>query len=116
MAATEQPVQTMPAPSPFQIVDWIVAAFLGSYVELLAEILRKFGHDMRSAMVHWDITAVFMVALMTTLIIVPIYLISKASEKLADRRAERVIFIISVFGSAFFMPPLEWFAKLASGH
>jgi hypothetical protein len=94
----------------------MVAAILGTYTELLTEILRKFGLDMRGQMVHWDVTTGFWVALLIAMITVPIYLLSKASEKLADRRAEKVIFIISLLISAFLMPPLDWFAKLASGH
>jgi hypothetical protein len=112
MPGTEQPVHTSSDPSPFRILDWVVAAILGTYTELLTEILRKFGLDMRGA--HWDVTAVFWVILFTTMLIVPIYLLTKASEKLADRRAERVIFIVSLLITAFFMPPLDWFARLAS--
>jgi hypothetical protein len=80
----------------------------------LTEILRKFGLDIRSPMVHWEVTAVFWVTLFTAMLIVPIYLLTKASEKLADRRAERFIFIVSLLITAFLMPPLDWFAKLAS--
>jgi hypothetical protein len=80
----------------------------------LTEILRKFGLDIRSPMVHWEVTAVFWVTLFATLLIVPIYLLTKASEKLADRRAERIIFVVSLLITAFLMPPLDWFAKLAS--
>lgn len=114
MPGTKSAVDTPPDPSPGRIIDWIVAAILGTYTELLTEILRKFGLDMRSPMVHWEITAVFWVTLFTAMLIVPIYLLTKASEKLADRRAERFIFIVSLLITAFLMPPLDWFAKLAS--
>ena len=111
MPGTEQPVHTSPDPRPVRIFDWVVAAILGTYTELLTEILRKFGLDMRS---HWEVTTLFWATLLTTMLIVPIYLLTKASEKLADRRAERVIFIVSLLITAFLMPPLDWFAKLAS--
>jgi hypothetical protein len=114
MPGTEQPVHTNPDPSPVRIFDWVVAAILGTYTALLTEILQKFGFDMRGSMVHWDVTAVFWVTLFTAMLIVPIYLLTKASEKLADRRAERVIFIVSLLITALLMPPLDWFAKLAS--
>jgi uncharacterized membrane protein len=107
------PDKAQPVPTP--VVDWIAAAILGSYTELLAAVLRKFGTDMRDPMVHWSLQAVLLVTLMTAMIIVPIFLMSRASEKLVDRRTERIIFILSLLGSAFFMPPLSWFAHLASG-
>ena len=106
------PDKAQPVPTP--VVDWIAAAILGSYTELLAAVLRKFGTDMRDPMVHWSLEAVLLVALMTAIIIVPIFLMSRASEKLVDRRTERIIFILSLLGSAFFMPPLSWFSHLAS--
>jgi hypothetical protein len=114
MPGTEQPVHTSLDPSPARIFDWVVAAILGTYTELLTEILRRFGLDMRSPMVHWEVTTVFWVTLFTAMLIVPIYLPTKASEKLANRRVERVIFIVSLLVTAFLMPPLDWFARLAS--
>jgi hypothetical protein len=114
MPGTEQPIHTSPDPRTGHIFDWVVAAILGTYTELLTEILQKFGLDMRGPDVHLDVTAVFWVTLFTAMLIVPIYLLTKASEKLADRRAERVIFIVSLLITAFLMPPLDWFARLAS--
>lgn len=114
MPAIEQSPQTGSNPNPVPILNWVVAVALGIYTELLAEILRQFGLDMRGPMVHWDVAAVFWVALLTGMIIAPGYLPSKASEKMTDRRAEHVIFIIALLITAFFMPPLPWFAKLAS--
>jgi uncharacterized membrane protein len=114
MPDKEHPLPTNDARSPVPVLDWIVAAILGSYTELLAEVLRKFGADMRDPMVHWSLQAVLLVALMTAMIIVPIFLMSRASEKLVDRRTERIIFILSLLLSAFLMPPLSWFAHLAS--
>jgi hypothetical protein len=114
MPTIEKSVQTSPNPNPVRILDWVVAVALGIYTELLTEILRQFGLEMRGPMVHWDVAAVFGVALLTGMIIVPVYLLSKTSEKLIDRRAERVIFIIALLVTAFFMPSLSWFAKLAS--
>jgi hypothetical protein len=107
------PDKVQPVPTP--VLDWIAAAILGSYTELLAAVLRMFGTDVRDPNVHLDLQAVFLVALMTAMIIVPIFVMSRASEKLVDRRTERIIFILSVLISAFFMPPLSWFAHLASG-
>jgi len=103
-----------PDPSTGRIFDWVVAAILGTFTALLTEILGKFGLDMRGPMVHWDVTAVFWVTLFTAMLIVPIYLLTKASEKLAGGRAGRVIFIVSLLITAFLMPPLDWFARLAS--
>ena len=115
MPDKEQPVPMNDARSPVPVLDWIAAAILGSYTGLLAEVLRKFGTDMRDPKVHWSPQAILLVALMTAIIIVPIFLMSRASEKLVDRRTERIIFILSLLISAFFMPPLSWFAHLASG-
>ncbi len=114
MPTIAQSVQTSSNPNPVRILDRVVAVVLGIYIELLTEILRQFGLDMRGPMVHWDVSAVFWVALLTGMIIVPVYLLSRASEKLTDKRAEQVIFIISLLITAFFMPSLSWFAKLAS--
>jgi hypothetical protein len=114
MPTIEKSVQTSPNPNPVRILDWVAAVALGIYVEILTEILRQFGLEMRGPVVHWDVAADFWVALLTGMIIVPVYLLSKASEKLTDRRAERVIFIIALLVTAFSMPSLSWFAKLAS--
>jgi uncharacterized membrane protein len=99
-----------------RILNWIVAAVLGTYTELLTEILRKFGNDVKGPMMHWDLKAVFLISLFTAIIVVPIFLMSKASEKLADRKAQRIIFIIALLVSAYFLPPLSWFGKFASNH
>jgi hypothetical protein len=70
----------------------------------------------RGPMVHFDLQAAFLIALGIAIIVAPIFLTSKAAENFIDRRFEKVIFIVSLLVSAFFMPLLSWFAKLASGH
>jgi hypothetical protein len=86
MPATEQPVRTRTDGNRGQMFDWKVAAILGTYTDLLREILRKFELDTRGPMVQWVITAVFWVTLFTAMLIVPIYLLTKASEKTGGQK------------------------------
>ena len=116
MPEPEQQVQANGDPGPPRLLNWIVAAVLGTFTELLADALRQFAADVKGPMVHVDFQAVLLIVLGIAIIVVPIVLLSKASSILVDQRAERVVFIVSLLVSAFLMPPLSWFAKLASGH
>ncbi|HMG86746.1 MAG TPA: hypothetical protein VK574_13530 [Terracidiphilus sp.] len=116
MPDPKQPVPTDGSSRPPKALTWIVAAFLGTFTELFADALRHFATDLKGGTVDFSFLAVLSIALCTAIIVVPIFLLSKASAHLTGERAERVIFIVCLLASAFLMPPLDWFAKLALGH
>jgi|HubBroStandDraft_5_1064220.scaffolds.fasta_scaffold597789_1 hypothetical protein len=116
MAEKKPLTQTQDNPEPAPALRWTAAMVLGTGTELLTQCLRDFGGAVRHGRVYFDLHAFFYLGLGILLIIVPLYLISKALEKLiTDRGTERIIVILSLVVSAFFMPPLSWFAHLASG-
>ena len=116
MSETKSSEQTDLGPDRGRLGRWILAAVFGIYIELLADVLRHFAREMRNPDFHFEPEALFWVVLFFLLILVPIYWLSRTSESLVDRKTERIIFLIALLVSAFFLPPLSWFAHLASGH
>ena len=115
MSETEPGVPTHPNRGPLPILNWIIAIILGIYTELFADALRQFAAGVRDSSFRLDLQAIFFIALGAAIDVVPIFLLTKASANLTSPRAERVLFVVSLLASAFFMPPLSLFADLALG-
>ena len=89
MAEPPQRVRTSVEPRSVGILNWIVAAFLGIYIEVLANVLRQFGADVRGPMTHLDVRPPSYL-LLYCIVVLPKFGTSKAAENLIDRRSERL--------------------------